>query len=132
VSYRAVDRVVEFAPADLRQELRDDKASGRMPDMLAIGPPAKVVGLFNLFIGTLEERDISLHPGGGLVVTDDGDRAIAGQIYGRIVRALPIEGRDIAAQCIGLQDGWGMLGEWGGEYAYLPNEERDKAIRAHG
>ncbi|GDY18573.1 hypothetical protein LBMAG55_18960 [Verrucomicrobiota bacterium] len=84
-----------------------------------------MVGLFNLFIGTLEERDVSLHPGGSLVVADDGDRAIAGQIYGRIVRALPIEGRDIAAQCIGLQDGWGMLGEGGGEYAHLPNEERD-------
>ena len=55
----AHDRVVRAAPADLRQELRHAPAALLPPaQVLAVGPPAEVVGAFDLAVWTCKERHV--------------------------------------------------------------------------
>ena len=59
VPRRAHDRVVGAAPSHLRQELRDAPSAARaLADVLAEGPPAEIVGAFDLAVGAREERDV--------------------------------------------------------------------------
>jgi hypothetical protein len=69
-----------------------------------------MVGLLDVLIGTLEERNVLFQPIGGLVIGDRGDRAVGWQPFGGIVRTLAVEGRHIAAQRVGFQDRTRPLG----------------------
>jgi len=63
---RAVDRVVFAGPADRRQELGDHKTVGRLLDVLAVGPPAEVVGQLDFLVRAIQQRNVVLEkiPGG--------------------------------------------------------------------
>ena len=76
MAHGAIDGVVFLTPTHFRQEFRDDKAIWGLPDVLPVGPPTKIIGLLDILVGTLEERDIFPHPIGGLIVADRGDRSI--------------------------------------------------------
>ena len=54
----AADRVVFRGPAHGRQELGDDETVRRLLDVLAVGPPAEVVGPLDLRVGALEPRHV--------------------------------------------------------------------------
>ena len=62
MAYGAVDRVIFFAPAHLRQKLGDHKSVGRLFDMLSITPPAEVVYLLKILVGAFKQRHIAGHP----------------------------------------------------------------------
>ncbi len=62
MSEGTANRIVLATVADLVQELREDKAVRRLLQMLTEGPPPIVVDLLETLVGTLEERDVVLHP----------------------------------------------------------------------
>ena len=76
MAHGTIDGVVFLTPTHFRQEFRDDKAIRGLPDVLPVGPPTKIIGLLDILVGTLEERDIFSHPIRSLVVADRGDRSI--------------------------------------------------------
>ena len=55
------------------EELGDDEAEGSLLDVLTVSPPAEIVDLFDIAIGTGEERNVGLHPGECLGIRNDVD-----------------------------------------------------------
>ena len=103
MSHGTVNRFVFLLQVAFGRNSVTKKPSGD-PDVLTIGPPAKIIGLLDILVGTLEEGDVLLHPCGGLVVVDHGDRSVGWQIFSSVVRTLAVEGGHMAAQRVGLQD----------------------------
>ena len=69
VSSGATDRVVLARPRDVGEELGDDEAVGRRPDVLLEDPPAEVVDRAEARVGAVEVRDVRREPA-PLLATD--------------------------------------------------------------
>jgi hypothetical protein len=125
-----VDGVVFARPAHRRQEFSNDEAVGRLLDVLAERPPAKVVDLLDLLIGAVQQGDVAGEKRPGRTVRD--------RLRVELLVA-PIELIDVMLECAGLQHVRALCGiagrlfdsdrlAWHGPDRHRKNQQGNKGL----
>ena len=94
VAHGAGDEVVLVGVAALHEELGLRKAQVGADDVFAKGPPAEVIHLFHLAVGTFEQRYLTFHPCGCFAIGDElGDVLVLHriEIIDVVLEVIPFE-----------------------------------------